>query len=286
MPCPRLRTRIALALVLLPPCAGLAAQPGGAPAGPRPAASFNEYSYSGALGGLWNYQSCGVRARAADYQALAAELRSIESLARSKGLGPTLERVRDEYNRLLAVSTMTACAGGSAAALAGARQAMAAFRTWVEGAPMRALTQAEVDAAAAQEVLAVEDAYAAAVVNRDEAAIRRIVDDRFVFDPGSGTTTGPDGLLATLRRLNLIHHRMTQRTIVTRNGVWIVTGTALLAFASATQPAISRYSYSATYQRRGGIWRMVELHMSLEAGPGPSHRGWANIRFSPLRTIS
>jgi hypothetical protein len=267
MPRRRPRTRIALFLVLLAAGAGLAAQPGGAPAAPRPAGRINEYSYSGALGALWNYQSCGVRARAADAQALAAELRAIESLARSKGLGPTLERVRDEYNRMLAVSIMMGCAGGPVAALAGARRAMTAFRTWVEQAPAHDLTQAEVDAAAAQEVLAVEDNYVAAVANGDEAAIRRILDDGFVYDRGGGTTTGPDGLLLTLRGLSLIHYRMTERAVAMRDGVGTVTGTLELASASATQAVVYRVPYTGTYRRRDGVWRMVSLHMSPETRP-------------------
>jgi ketosteroid isomerase-like protein len=234
---------------------------------PRTAGHSDEYSYRDALGGLWNYESCGVRARAVDYRALAAELRSIESLARSKGLGPTLERVREDYNRLLAVATMMGCAGGPVAALAGARRAMADFRTWVEQAPAHALTQAEVDAAAGREVLAVEDVYAAAVANRDEAAIRRIADDGFVFDRGDGISSGVDGLLATLRGLNLIHYRMTERTVAMRGGAGIVTGTLLLASASATQAVVRRFPYTATYRRRGGVWRMVSLLMSPETRP-------------------
>jgi len=122
-------------LALLPAGAGLAARPGGPAGSSRPAERSNEYSYRAALGALWNYRSCGVRARTATYRALAAELASIESLAWSKGLGPTLERVREEYNRLLAVATMRRCGGGPVAALARARRAMAAFRTWVEEAP-------------------------------------------------------------------------------------------------------------------------------------------------------
>ena len=118
--------QIALALVLLGGGAGpVAAQ----------ARHLDEYSYRGALGGLWNYQSCGVHARVTEIRALTAELHAIESRARPKGLGPTLERVREEYNRLLAVSTMTACGGGPVAALADARRAMAAFRAWVAQMP-------------------------------------------------------------------------------------------------------------------------------------------------------
>jgi hypothetical protein len=66
-----------------------------------------------------------------------AELRSIEAAAEAKGLGPTLERLRREYQALLAVSTMMACFRGPRTALADARRALQAFRAWVAGQPDR-----------------------------------------------------------------------------------------------------------------------------------------------------
>jgi hypothetical protein len=130
---PPLRICLALALIL--------SAAAGAPAAPP-----NESSYRRALGTLWNYQACGVRARRAAYRSLAAELAAIERLARSKGLGPTLERLREEYNHMLAISLIMPCAGGPAAALARARLAMPAFRAWVEAQP----AQTETDAATAR----------------------------------------------------------------------------------------------------------------------------------------
>jgi len=264
----RLQTRLALALVLA--VAGsapsLAAQLASGQPDVRPTVPPTEYSYIAAQEAVWNYQTCAGRDRLATYQALVAELGSIESLARSKGLGPTLQRVREEHNRLLAISSrmLRRCAGGPSAALARARQAIAAFRTWVQDAPPHTLTQAEIETAATQEIFAVDDGYGAAVLNRDEAALRRILDDTFAFDRGDGTTTDIGGLIATLRGLNLISHRMTARTVVIRDGVRIVTGSVELASASATQSVVSRHPYTATYHCRSGTWRMVALQMSLE----------------------
>jgi ketosteroid isomerase-like protein len=258
MPRRRLRPPVALALLLLAGGAGPASavQPGGAP---------DELSYRSALGGLWNYRSCGAGARAADCYALEAELRSIEALARSKGLGPTLERVREEYQRLLAVSSTMACVRGPVSSLADARRAMAAFRAWVVQAPVHRLTRAEAEAEATREVLAADDSYAAAVLARDDAALRRILDEHFAFDSGDGRATGPDGLRATLRALNLIGHRMVARTVVIRGNVGTVAGTAELASASATQSVITRLPYTATWEKRGGVWRLAALHMALGA---------------------
>ncbi len=132
--------RIALSLALgVNLSQALAAQPGGAPADEirTPAERFAPHPYKSAMDTLANYQSCGMHARAADLAALTAELRSIESLARAKGLGPTLERLRQDYLDLLAISSRVACAGGATAALANARRAMADFRTWVADQPAR-----------------------------------------------------------------------------------------------------------------------------------------------------
>jgi hypothetical protein len=139
-PCLRTRLRIVLVHFAAGMSLALAAPPGRA-ASASQAGRSTEHSYQAALGALWNYQSCGVRARPAAYEALSARLRSLEAIARAKGLGPTLERVRREYNNILAVSTRTACSGGPVAALTRARRAMAAFQSWVDGARVQALTR-------------------------------------------------------------------------------------------------------------------------------------------------
>ena len=130
---PRARFAIALALSAGGIGQAMAAQPGHAPA--PPAVHLDEYSYERALSGVWNFQSCGTRGRPADHAALAAELQSLESMARAKGLGPVLERVRSEYQRLLSVALIMPCAGGPAAALARAHVALSAFRAWVAAQP-------------------------------------------------------------------------------------------------------------------------------------------------------
>jgi hypothetical protein len=116
---------------------GLAAQPGGAPAGQAgaPAGVWTSHPYKSAISAVANYGSCGIHADAALYSGLNAALRSLEAAAVAKGLGPTLERLRREYEALMAVADVMACAGGPAGALAEARGAVAAFRAWVEAQP-------------------------------------------------------------------------------------------------------------------------------------------------------
>jgi hypothetical protein len=117
----------------------LCAQPARVPSsevGP-PAARFAAHPYTSALAAVGNYQSCGVNARRAAVDEVTRALQSIEAAAEAKGLGATLERLREEHDRLLAVSTMIACASGPRAALANARRALVAFRTWVDDQPAR-----------------------------------------------------------------------------------------------------------------------------------------------------
>ena len=124
----------ALALILL--VSGGAGQAMAAQSGEAATpARFAPHPYKSALGAVANYLSCGVRARAGPAAALEAALRAGEAAAGAKGLGPTLERLRQDYYALLAVSTMMACARGPAAALAGARRAVADFQRWVAAQP-------------------------------------------------------------------------------------------------------------------------------------------------------
>jgi hypothetical protein len=134
-------TFVGLALAFFASGAGtaLAMQPAGAPANQvsPPAERWASHPYKAALGAVANYQSCGVRARRAMVNPPTAALRSLEAAALAKGLGPTLERLRREYEALMAVSDVMACAGGPVRALAEARRALAAFRAWVEAQPGR-----------------------------------------------------------------------------------------------------------------------------------------------------
>lgn len=128
-------SRFAMRFAILPLLAvavtpAVAAQPA-----PAPPAQFAGHPYTNALGAVWSYRSCGVRANAARYRALEATVQAGEVAARAKGLGPELDRVRAQYNAILAVSTMMACPRGPVMALREARRAVAAFRAWVAAHP-------------------------------------------------------------------------------------------------------------------------------------------------------
>jgi len=100
-----------------------------------PTERFAPHPYTSALGAVANYQSCGFHVRAAAWRTLERGLHASEADATLKGLGATLERLRQDYYALRAVSSTTACGGGPRRALAYARRAVAAFRAWVAAQP-------------------------------------------------------------------------------------------------------------------------------------------------------
>jgi ketosteroid isomerase-like protein len=260
--------RLALAIAL-PACAGAAAT-AAAPVPPRPAPAMpaDAHAYIAATEAVANYRTCNLRrGGAGTLQALEAELAAIESLARAKGLGPVLERVREEHVRMLAVSSrmFVQCAGGPEGALMGARQALAAFRSWAERMPAHRLTRAEIDAEATRAVLALDDAFAAAMTAQDAAAIGRIAETGAEVERDRGMTYAIDRLLPGEARLGLIHYATRQRNVAVDGDGATVGGIAELAYASAGMPRIGRYRYSASWRRRAGAWRMAHLRLEREA---------------------
>ena len=52
-------------------------------------------------------------------------------------------------------------------------------------------------------VLAAEDEYIAAEVSRDEATLRKLIDDRFVFNSSRGTTSDKEELVQRILKMNM-----------------------------------------------------------------------------------
>lgn len=263
---PRLRLALALALLAAAAAAPAAAQRG-LPTRPLPPVPADEHSYIAAQEAVENFRTCNIRrGRAGELQALAAELAAIESLARAKGLGPVLERVREEHLRMLAVSSRmwVACAGGPDGALAAARQALAAFRTWAERMPAHRLTRTEIVAEATRELLAREDAFAAALTERDAVAIAGIVAPGAQVVRDGGRTYAIDQMLPGEARMNLIRYRTTERRVAVGDGEATVTGIAEIARSTAGPMVTERFRYSARWRRLDGAWRLAGLRMDGE----------------------
>ncbi|MBV9883900.1 MAG: nuclear transport factor 2 family protein [Sphingomonadaceae bacterium] len=260
-------TRLALALALLAAAGAPAAAQRGGQARQLPAVAADEHAYVAAMEALENYRTCNVRrGRAGELQALAAELAAIESLARAKGLGPVLQRVQEEHLRMLAVTSRmwVACAGGPEGALAAARQALAAFRTWAERTPAHRLTRAELDAETTREVAAREDAFAAAMTERDATAIAGILAPGAEVVRDGGRAYAIDRMLPGEARMNLIRYRTTERRVAVGDGTATVTGIAEIIRSTAGPMVTERFRYRASWRRLDGTWRLAGLLMDSE----------------------
>ena len=113
-----------------------------------------------------------------------------------------------------------------------------------------------------QRVLDAEDAYVAAELSRDEAALRRIVDDRFVFNSSSGETTGKEALIQGLLQMAMTGQDITERSVLIEGDIALVFGTSKLRFAAPEgTESVSTLRYTSTYVRREGDWRLLALQM-------------------------
>jgi len=155
----------------------------------------------------------------------------------------------------------TSCAGAVAAAILAASQPAAAAGTAAE-----AEVADPASTTAQQQVLAVEDEWVDAEIRRDEATLRRVLDERFTLNHGNGTTTGKEEAIAGVLEWNLITETITERSVLVDGDTAVVFGTANFVFpAEGTNSGTSAARYMTVYVRRDGGWRALALHMSARA---------------------
>ena len=115
-------------------------------------------------------------------------------------------------------------------------------------------------------VLAVEDAYVAAELARDEAALRRLVDDRFAFNSSHGTTTDKEALIESVLAMKMVGQTISERSVLVEDGIALVFGTTELRFAGPGEPETkSTLRYTSTFVLREGAWRLLALQMQQRA---------------------
>ena len=111
-------------------------------------------------------------------------------------------------------------------------------------------------------VLAAEDAYVAAELARDEAALKQLVDDSFVQNLSSGKTSGKEELIHAVMNLPMVGQDIRERTVHLEGDVALVFGTADIHFAPPGKDKFtSSLRYTSTYVNRDGQWRMLALQM-------------------------
>lgn len=118
-----------------------------------------------------------------------------------------------------------------------------------------------------QRVLAVDDEWVAAEVNREEAVLRRVIDDRFVFNANDGRTSNKATLIENVLGGKMTGQTVSERTVLVDGRAAIVCGTVELRFASeGGEERKSLLRYTATYVKRGKQWRALALHMARHTG--------------------
>ena len=105
-----------------------------------------------------------------------------------------------------------------------------------------------------------------AEVNRDEATLRRIVDDRFQFNTRRGMTTGKEELIKDVMDMAMVGQTISERSILIEGDIALVFGTTELRFAvTGEEESVSTLRYTSTYVNREGQWRMLALQMQSRA---------------------
>ena len=119
-------------------------------------------------------------------------------------------------------------------------------------------TQADAE----REVLATEDAYVAAEIDADEAALRNLVDDRFVFNASNGTTSGKEALIRSVVGMGMTGQTLSERSVLVEEPVALIFGTTEIRTArDGGAEHASSLRYTSTYVRRDGTWRLLALQM-------------------------
>jgi hypothetical protein len=120
-----------------------------------------------------------------------------------------------------------------------------------------------------QRVLAADDEFVAAEVARDEATLRRLVDDAFRFNSSRGTTTDKEHLIQSVLRTHLISQSSSERSVLLEGNIALVFGTDELLAAASGEPDMSptKLRYTATYVNRGGEWRLLALQVQPRSNP-------------------
>ncbi len=117
-----------------------------------------------------------------------------------------------------------------------------------------------------QHVMAAEDEYVAAEVARDEAALRRLVDDRFALNTGKGTIVGKEKFIESILKMTMVGQAIRERSILVEGVIALVFGTAELRFANpGKEDTVQNLRYTSTYVNRQGQWRMLALQMQPRA---------------------
>lgn len=114
-----------------------------------------------------------------------------------------------------------------------------------------------------QRVLAVEKDWITAEVGRDEATLKRVIDDRFIINSSRGQPGSKATLIAAVMNMNMVAQTLSDQTVLVDGNTAIVMGTALITFAvEGGDDKLRPYRYITTYILRNDQWRALALQMN------------------------
>lgn len=114
-----------------------------------------------------------------------------------------------------------------------------------------------------QRVLATEDEWVNAEIRRDEVTLRRVLDDRYVYNRNNGSLSTKEGFIQGVLGSTLAGETITDRTILVDGDLAVTFGTAEIRFHSeGGGDHVSVMRYTATYVKRGDQWRAIALQMA------------------------
>ena len=112
-------------------------------------------------------------------------------------------------------------------------------------------------------VIRAEGDWIHAEINNDEATLRHVIDDRFVFNSNDGSTSGKGDLIKSALDWNTTGQKITERTVLVDGDTAMIFGTTGLHFASTDgEGTVSLLRYTTSYVKRGEQWRAVPLRMA------------------------
>jgi len=115
-------------------------------------------------------------------------------------------------------------------------------------------------------VLAAEDDYVLAEVNRDAAKLRRMIDDRFVFNSSGGTTSNKEEFIQNVLEMAMVGQTLRERSVLIEGDIAFIFGTADIRFAvPGKAESVSSLRYTSAYVKRQRQWRMIALQMQQRA---------------------
>ena len=112
-------------------------------------------------------------------------------------------------------------------------------------------------------VLALEDEWVQAEANRDEATLRRVLDDRFTHNSNSGETSGKEAMITSVLSASITGQTITERTVSVSGSTAMIFGTTVIRYDTADgEASTSPLRYTGVYVKRDEQWRAIALQMT------------------------